>query len=185
MKTDVVTIDNQGTGFGDAVCQTRKAAEFRDMNKKESIQLQLMTEEMLSLIHSLTGERKASFWLESEGRRFELHLTTNAVLDREKRSQLISSSTSNRNEAAASFLGRLVDAMEQVAASEPDRSQDSAPDEAADDVYNRFIEDPEWDRYEQSILRRLADNIKVFIRGGLVHITVIVQFEQHAGDDGK
>lgn len=177
MKTDVIKIDNRCAGFDDAVLETRKAAEFRNANKKESVQLQLMTEEMLSLIHSLTGEQKASFWLESEGKKFELHLTTNTVLDREKRFQLISSSTSNKNEAAASFLGRIIDAIEQAAASEPDQSLDSVPDEAIDDVYNRFIEDPEWDRYEQSILRRLADSIKVFIRGDLVHITVSKQFE--------
>ncbi|MBQ3667823.1 MAG: hypothetical protein II920_01220 [Clostridia bacterium] len=178
MKTDVVKIDNQGAGFSEAVYQTRKAAEFRDVDKKGSIQLQLMTEEMLSLIHSLTGERKASFWLESEGKRFEMHLTTNSVLDSENRSRLISSSTANRNEAAASFLGRLIDAMEQAAAKKPDLSDDSALDEAGEDVYNRLIENPEWDRYEQSILRRLADSIKVFIRGELVHITVIKQLAE-------
>ena len=84
----------------------------------------------------------------------------------------------DRNEAAASFLGRLIDAMEQAAAKKPDLSDDSALDEAGEDVYNRLIENPEWDRYEQSILRRLADSIKVFIRGELVHITVIKQFDE-------
>ena len=40
----------------------------------------------------------------------------------------------------------------------------------------RQEEDREWDGYEQSILRRVADNIKVAIRGGLVDLTVTKSF---------
>ena len=48
-----------------------------------------------------------------------------------------------------------------------------------DEAYRkRFIEDPEWDRYEQSILHRLADNVKIDIRGQLVHMTVSKRFAE-------
>ena len=46
------------------------------------------------------------------------------------------------------------------------------------DVVNRVIvcTDAEWDGYEQSTLKKLADVIKVSIRGGAVDLTVSKKF---------
>ncbi len=85
MKSDVILIDNQGKGFDDAVQQTKKVAEFRGISPKDATRLQLMTEEMLSMARSVTGEMVASFWIESEDTAFELHMTTKTIMDREKR----------------------------------------------------------------------------------------------------
>ena len=44
MRSDVVTIDNKGCGFNDAVEQTKKVASYKGLRKKESLQLQMRTE---------------------------------------------------------------------------------------------------------------------------------------------
>lgn len=176
MKSDIIKIDSKGKGFEDAIQETRKAAQFRGLNHKDSVQLQLLTEEMLSLARSVTGEMEASFWLESEGKAFDLCMTTKTVMDQEKRYLLISSATSRKNEAANSFLGRLRDSFEQAMLAEAE-TVNTVPDDVVNDVYNRFIDETEWDQYEQSILRRLADNVKIAIRGGLVTMTVSKRFE--------
>ena len=173
MKTDIISIDNHGRGFQEALVQTEKAAEFRGLSHKESLQLCLCTEEMLSLARSVTGEMAASFWLESEEKQFELHMSTKTVMDREKREQLIASATSRKNEAANSFLGRLRDAFEAAMVSEQSAE---IPDEVMDDMVNRSIEIPEWDQYEQSILGKVADDVKITIRGGTVEMTVAKSF---------
>ena len=179
MKTDIVMIDNQGNGYEEAVLQTRKAAEFRDLQEKDAVQLQLMTEETLSMAHSVTGELSAAFWIESEkGKGFDLHLSTKTVMDAMKRAELISSATSRKNEAANSFLGNLRDAFERAMFSGAYNSAESLPDDVMDDVTNRFINATEWDRYEHSILSRLADDIKIDIRGGLVNMTVSKRFAE-------
>ena len=174
MKSDIIRIDNHGNGFQDALEQTAKAAAFRGLSHKEELRLRLCTEEMLSLARSVTGELQASFWLESEGKKFDLHLSTKTVMDREKRERLIASASSRKNEAANSFLGRLRDAFEAAMVSDPNTD---IPDEALDDVVNRVIEIPEWDKYEQSILRNAADDVKIAIRGGVVDMTVSKSFE--------
>lgn len=176
MKSDVIRIDNRGGGFDQAVQETKKTAEFRGVNHRDAVQLQLMTEELLSMARSVTGEMQASFWLESEDKYFELHLSTKTVMDSEKRRQLISASTSRKNEAAASFLGRLRDAFEQAMAADVDHTSDDLPEDVIKDLPYGFAGSPEWDRYEQSILRRLADEVKIFIRGGLVNMTVTKRF---------
>ena len=174
MKSDVIRIDNQGRGFQEALEQTEMAAKFRGLSHKEELRLRLCTEEMLSLARSVTGELQASFWLESEGKKYELHLSTKTVMDRAKRERLIASASSRKNEAANSFLGKLRDAFEAAMVSEPNTG---IPDEALDDLANHVIEIPEWDEYEQSILRKAADNVKIAIRGGVVDMTVSKSFE--------
>ena len=173
MKSDIIRIDNQGNGFQEALTQTEKAAQYRGLSRKECLQLRLCTEELLSLARSVTGEMKASFWLESEEKRFSLHLSTETVMDREKRKNLIASATSRRNEAANSFLGKLRDAFEEAMVVEANAE---IPEEAMDDMFNRVIEIPAWDEYEQSILRSVADEVKIAMRGRLVDMTVIKSF---------
>lgn len=177
MKSNVIIIDNQGNGFDKTISEALKVAVYEELNHKDSLHLQLCAEEMLSLVRSVTGEMKASFWIETEGRTFKLHVSTQTVLDKEKRAQLLGASTSGKNEAAKSFLGQLRNAFEKAMTAEANHNDD-LPDDVLNDLANHMIEctDPEWDEYEQSTLRRLANTIKISIRGGTVDMTVIKEF---------
>ena len=177
MKSDIIHIDNQGVGFEAALAQTGKVAQFRGLGEKETLRLRICAEEMLSLARSVTGEMEADFWLENEGKRFDLHMSTKTVMDKEKRYHLLSSASSRKNEAANSFLGKLRDAFEEAILSDVDYSAGELPDEVAKDICYYHPEDPEWDGYEQSILRKLANEIRISIRGGTVDMTVTKSFE--------
>ena len=178
MKSEIILIDNQGNGFSEALDETKKTASCTGLDPKLSIRLQLMTEEMLSLARSVTGEMHATFWLENEGTQYDLHMATETVMDKEKRYKLLSSASSRKNEAAKGFLGKLRDKPEEAMASEVDHSVEEIPAHIADDVPNYAIDDPEWDGYERSVLRRLADTIKIAIRGGKVEIIVSKNFAE-------
>jgi hypothetical protein len=169
MKSDIIKIDNMENGFRDALLQTTKSAQFRDLTHRQTLQLRLCAEEMLSLARSVTGEMQATFWVESEGKQFDLHLSTKTVMDKEKRENLIASATSRKNEAASTFLGKLRDAFEQAMAMEVDYS---IPDDALDDLANHPIVVPEWDEFEQSILREVADQVKISVIGDMVDMTI-------------
>ena len=173
MKSDVIKIDNSGNGFQDALIQTTKSAQFRNLSHKETLQLRLCAEEMLSLARSVTGEMQASFWVESTGKQFDMHLSTKTVMDREKRENLLASATSRKNEAASTFLGKLRDAFEQAMLSDVTYS---IPEDALDDLANHPLEIPEWDEYEQSILRKVADEVKIAIRGDMVDMTITKKY---------
>lgn len=97
-------------------------------------------------------------------------------MDKEKRYQLISSSTSRKNEAAKGFLGKLRDIIEQALAAEVVHDYEEVPYELANDVPDFHPDDKEWDGYERSVLRRIADDIKISIRGGEVEMTVLKNF---------
>lgn len=178
MKSDVILIDNQGNGFEQSVAETQKVADYKELSHKESLHLQLCAEEMLSLVKSVTGELKASFWIESEeGKTFRLHVSANANLDKEKRAQLLGTSTSGKNEAARSFLGAIRNVIDEALTADANHNHD-LPEDLMADLPNHVIEcvDPEWDQYEQSTLRRLANTITVGIRGSRIDITVTKTF---------
>ena len=176
MKSDVITISNQGHGFKDAVEQARKVAVYNDFDQLKTVALQLLTEEMLSLARSITGEMKASFWIEVEAGQAALHMTTNTVMDLEKRNLLISAATSRKNEAATTFLGKLRDSLEQAMLSE--KAPDEVPEDVLVDLPHGIYGVSEWDGFEKSILRQLADDVKIGIRGNLVEITVSKRFDE-------
>ena len=177
MKSDIIHIDNRGDGFDAALAQTEKVAQFRGLGEKETRRLRICAEEMLSLARSVTGEMEADFWLENEGKRFDLHMSTRTVMDKEKRYQLLSSANSRKNEAANSFLGKLRDSLEQAMLADGEHHYEELPADVSREFCCYHPDDPEWDRYEQSILRKLADEIKISIRGGTVDMTVTKSFE--------
>ena len=177
MKSDIVYIDNTGNGFQRATDQAKKVAVYKRLGELETIQLQVLTEEMMSLVRSITGEVKASFWIEFDTVQANLHMTTKAVLDSEKRAELIASSTSRKNEAAKTFLGRVREMFETAMASDPNRFEPN--NDILNDLPHGIYEEPEWDGYERSILRNLADDIKIGIEGDTVDITVSKSFPIH------
>ena len=175
MKSDIILIDNQGKGFTEALEETKKVASYTGLEPKLTTRLQLMTEEMLCLARSVTGEMQASFWIENDGSQFDLHMATKTIMDKEKRYNLLSTASSRKNEAAKGFLGKLRDKLEEAMAAEVDHEEE-IPMDIIGDLANHLIENPEWDGYERSVLRRLADTIKIAIRGGQVEIIVSKNF---------
>ena len=169
VKSPPIEIDNAGNGYQAAVEETRKMAEFNELTPRESLRLQLFTEEMLSMAHTVTGEMKAEFWIECTASRFDLHLSTKTVMDRKKRELLLAASASGKNEAARSFLGRLRNAFEQAMVSDAEKTVFKLPTKSDNNKQG-------WDHFEQSVLLRLADDVKIDIRGGLVNMTVCKSF---------
>ena len=174
MRSDIVSIDNSGKGFQRAADQAKKVAAYKGMAELDGIQLQVLTEELLSLARSLTGDLNASFWIEFEGAQADLHLTTQAVLDKEKRAELIASSTSRKNEASKTFLGSLRDMFEEAMTADAEHYEPS--NDILKDIPQGAYAEPEWDGYERSILRNLADEVKIGIQGHTVDITVSKRF---------
>lgn len=178
MKSNVINILNMDEGHDKAIREVKKVADYEGLEHKECLQLQLLAEEMLGLLKSVAGDVKASFWIEAGQGSFCLYLSTKTEMDMEKREQFLSSTTSGRNEEANSFIGYLRDMLDVTLYSQPCHSEE-LPDDVLADITNHIIRcsDEEWDRYEQSTLKKLADTIKIGIRGENVVMTVIKTFK--------
>ena len=62
-------------------------------------------------------------------------------------------------------------------ASEVDQNYFELPKELAGDLVGREIESTDYDRYESSVLCKLADDVKIGIVGKVVSMTVTKIFE--------
>ena len=114
MKTDKIAVTNEGQGMAEAVEQAAAAAAYRGLTGKEKVHLRLLAEEMLGMLRQIAGETEAVFWVESEEKRFQLHLVARPCLTGEMRRELLSVSSSGKNAAAVGVMGKLRDIIERA-----------------------------------------------------------------------
>ena len=170
MKSKTIAIHSLGDGFRDAHLETEEMAA--GLPEEQRLQLCLITEEMISLFQSITGEvTNAEFWLENENNLFTFHLIVRQKLGNVQRGELIQSSSSGANEAYRGFLGKLREIFVQAMSVGRDidlyYSSKSYSSQAAD-LSDEVISTPQWDRFERSVLLALTDHVSVKIHGGIV-----------------
>ena len=156
-RSERIDIDNRGFHFADALAESEKISQLAGISRRNAIRLRLITEEMLSMMRGITGQCKASFRILCDGARFELFLTTRARLDEKKRSILKASGTGD----PASFQDKLRDMLEKALNTDSDSEMDVLAEPGS---------------FEQSMLYRLADSIRIDVHGGSVFLTVIKDF---------
>ena len=201
MKTDVIDIHPAGKGMAEALRETEKAAAYRDLTKKESLRLRLLGEEMMGMLRTIVGRGMSRFWIESEGKRFSLHLAADVLMNADMREELLKTSTSGKNAAVRGFMSRVRDIFAQIV--EPDGNGISPTDYGFSYVDMTSFDDAalgvttpgmmygwsmnayrsaleahkeeeadKWDELEKSITARLADEVRIFIRGNAVEMVI-------------
>ena len=200
MRTDVITVSSRGNRMEAALAQAEKVAVYKELTGRNALHLRLLTEEMMGMMRSITGETEGKFWIEDEEGVYQLHLQVNTSMDSEKRDQLLSASSTGRNESARGLMGRLRDFFDREADADiasfaspvllPGAyEQSSTPTldwewsmmryEYA--LENRMQQNDSaareareaWDELEKSVVARVADDVKVSIRGRTVEMTIL------------
>ena len=197
MKTDVITVSAKGKQMEKALDQVEKVAAYKGLSPKNTLHLRLLTEEMMSMMRSITGEPEGEFWIEDNGGEYQLHLRVAARMSIEKREQLLSVSASGKNEAARGLMGRIreffdwgcdedydgftgsmllmPEAIEHSSTPLLDwewsmrRYEDALSAQADQDTAAREA----WDELEKSVVKHVADDVKVYIRGGFVELVIL------------
>ncbi len=200
MKTDVIEFTNKDDGVENVLTETERAAAYRGLSPKQALRLRLLAEEMTGMLRTLVGDERFRFWVESEGTAFSLHLLTQTVMTQKLREALLSTASSGKNEAAKGFMGRIREIFTVMSESyQPagtemrygysyvdvtgyDASMDVSPNAALlawslkayrDAVAENKEKEPEkWDELEKSITAKLADDVKIFIRGNNVEMII-------------
>ena len=200
MKTDVIEITAKGEGIDEVLRETERAAVYRGLEPKQALRLRLLAEEMSGMLRTLIGKEEFRYWVETEGKTFALHLAGETLMNTDLRKELLNVSTTGKNAAAKGFMGRVREifsslaesynpAMEEVEYGYSyvdiigfDASMDMSPNAMLygwslksyrDAVgQNREKEAEKWDELEKSITAKLADDIKIFIRGNTVEMVI-------------
>lgn len=66
MKTDIITISNDGTNMEDALAQVEKVSSYKGLSQKNTLYLRLLAEETMALLRAVTGNVSGEFWMEDE-----------------------------------------------------------------------------------------------------------------------
>lgn len=187
MKTDVIKVSGREDDIIAALGESEKAAAYEGLSHKNALHLRLLTEEMIGLIRAVAGDIDGSFWIETEGDEFRLHLKAYKEMDYVQRDKLISVSTSGKNEAHRGLMGKIRSLFE--AAEEYPFFFDISADEAFSDetwslrayqnsVTMMLAQEAEgakeaWDELERSVVTRIADDVKVGVSGNDIEVVII------------
>ena len=157
--------------------------------------LRLLTEEMMGLMQSVTGASEGEFWIEDEDGEYRLHLLVRTLLSTEKKEQLLSVSASGKNESAKGLMGRLreffdwgideditsnslflPDMYEHTSSPMLDWEWSMRQYETA--LSARVAKDEPgaqeaWDELEKSVVKKVADDVKVYIRRGTAEMVIL------------
>ena len=196
MKTDVITVSSRGNRMEAALGQVDKVIAYKELSGKNALHLRLLAEEMMGLMRSVTGAGEGLFWIEEEDQEYRLHLQVRARLSEEKRERLLDVSSSGKNESAKGLMGRLRDFFDW--GSDEDLATFTSPllmPEAFEHTSSPVLDwewsmrryesalcaqmanDPAardaWDELEKSVVKHVADDVKVLIRNGVVELVIL------------
>jgi hypothetical protein len=196
MKTDMIVVSSRGSQMEKALDQAEKVAAYKGLSGKNALHLRLLTEEMMGMMRSITGETEGVFWIEDENDVYRLHLQVTTRMDSDKRTQLLSAASSGKNESARGLMGKLRDFFDRGADEDvvaltsplilPGMYEESSlptmdwewsmmryEEALAPSVQRQEKEALEaWDELEKSVVARVADDVKVSIRGRTVEMTL-------------
>lgn len=202
MKSTVISVNSKGRGISEALALTERTAAEQGLDKRSLLHLRLLAEELFGMLRGIAGQVKADYWLQYEGKRFELHLASGISMTPEMKEQLLSVSTSGQNDAAVSFMGKIwVMAVNFLSAAKESLpfamadavsafplSGDLAGEGAAmwsltayrQEVRRSASDDPRateaWDELERSIVANVADEVKVRMVGNNLEIILYKAF---------
>ena len=115
MKTDIIKLTGRFNENERALEEAQKVAQYKRLSTKEALHLRLLTEEMMGMMRSITGETDGEFWIEDDKDVYELHLKVHTIMNTRKREKLLDTSTSGKNESAKGLMGRLRDVFDRAA----------------------------------------------------------------------
>ena len=197
MKSDVIAVSSKGNQIEKALDQVERVVSYKGLTGKNALHLRLLTEEMMGLMRSITGEADGKFWIEDEDNVYELHLLSTTRMTSTKREQLLSTASSGKNESAKGLMGRLRDFFDRGA--DEDISGYTSPLFLAsgyehsttptldwewsmmeyENALSARVERNDaaareaWDELEKSVVARVADDVKVSIKGRNVEMTIV------------
>ena len=189
MKSDVIIISNDGAGMDDALVQAEKVAQYKGLQPRNAMHLRLLTEEMLGMMRSITGQREVNFWIEDQDKMFQLHLQMETPMSFDKQEKLLAASRSGKNEAAKGIMGKIrafFDPLDWADAPMPmnPEAMNSASTWSMN-AYRQMVKEgleqeqegaaEAWDELEKSVVSNIADDVKVSIQGRRVEMIIFLQ----------
>lgn len=199
MRTDVITIRSDLCGRDDAMEAAEKFTVYYGITGRNALHLRLLTEETISMVHGILDDFCGKFWLESEktkkGLLCRICLSAEKQVNKAQEEHMLSVASSGRNENARGVMGKIREILRRSLQSSNDADEqylwkmnsawiDSGSSSAADSnfwslqLYRQSLSETktqdkeEWDELEKSIIAKLADEVKVWLKADSTTVTI-------------
>ena len=200
MKTDVIAIHSDLTGSKAAMKTAENFCNYNGIIGKDAKHIRLLTEETVSMVHGILKGFKGKLWLESEktekGLLCRICLRADKSVDMEQEDQLMSVSTSGKNESVKGVLGKIREIFRRTVQSTSTEysavdswyymgAQRNALMNNVDTFSNYWSlnyyrenvggeprNEDAWDELEKSIIGNLVDEVKIGLRNSVAEVVI-------------
>lgn len=205
MKTSKIKVNSRGYGMEYALDEVEDFSRLMGFDERSARRARLLAEETMSMVRAIVDEFSASFWMESTPDcNCELHLQAEAPMDYDKKQELISASTQQRNEASVGIMGKIKDFIEDSLYNMQDGASVAIGESQAmgmagmvmNDIhmwswsleqYRQDVQEQKekgddeaiddlLDELEKSIVANIADDVKVSVKGNSIEMIIRKNF---------
>ncbi|WP_296331928.1 hypothetical protein [uncultured Treponema sp.] len=195
MKSDVCAITRDESSIASILNEAEKAASYSKLDKKQTMRLRLLAEELVGMLPELLTFSSGEFWIESDNSTFELHtlLSPDEAMNSANREKILSVSKSGKNLAARGIMNKIKlaaqfmmidynDAVSTTGMEYEFFSMGMGDPQIMKSAYAWSLQkyrvkseekkDEAWDELEKSIIANIADDVLVSLNGKSVEIIV-------------
>lgn len=205
MKTSKIKVNSRGYGMEYALDEVEDFSRLMGFDERSARRARLLAEETMSMVRAIVDEFSANFWMESTPDcNCELHLQAEAPMDYDKKQELISASTQQRNEASVGIMGKIKDFIEDSLYNMQDGASVAIGESQAmgmagmvmNDIhmwswsleqYRQDVQEQKekgddeaiddlLDELEKSIVANIADDVKVSVKGNSIEMIIRKNF---------
>lgn len=112
IRTDEVYLDNTNSKMEEALQAADEFIEETKLSKRDGLHLRLLVEEVLGMVRAMTGDFTAVFDMEYSNYQCKIRLVAQTIMDKEKKQELLSLSTSGKNASAKGFMAKIGEIIE-------------------------------------------------------------------------
>ena len=190
MKSNICKLTGKPGELKAVLDEVEKAAAYNGLEKRDTLRIRLLAEELVSMLPQLLDHAEGTFQVVNEGSAYELRVSLKSTsLIPVSREKLLGVSTTGKNAAATGIMGRIREAAEKLLTPAESFVPSGLPEDDIDtmtgdvwslrhyvaEVYDRVEGEEKQenrDELERSIVAKIADDVKVGIRGRHVDIVV-------------
>ena len=197
MKSNECMLSGMRSDIDKALKEVEKFALYNELSHKETLQLRLLAEEMMGMQTGVMGFASGKFYLENQGRIYNVYLHTEIDVSRHQAVQekLVEMSTSGKNAAYTGFMGKIRKLMDDMASNSMEGYYQidsnmgetvmlTSPVVDYDRIWelSKYREQvkkkvEQWDELEKSIVASIADELIVGSRNDYVDLIAVKKFK--------
>lgn len=196
MKSNVCVLEGKEPNIKKVINEVEMVAVYNQLPRKQSIQLQLLADEMIGMQKGILGFSKGEFYIENEGSEYRLCLHADIKVDSVTQKKFVEMSTEQKNVAYKGVKGKIrlvsdalmhdptggtVNFFENGSVCESMMCINPASEYERMWALSHYRENidtntAEWDELEKSIIANIADDVIIGARSNYIEIVVVKKF---------